>query len=197
MTNSGGLAPAYVVTVSLADTVVVLGLVVAFLLTHGERPRDILLGSRRIAREALLGLWLTPIALLIAGIVLLTSQRLAPWLHTVARNPLQDILESPRDAWLFALVVVFAGGIREEVQRAFILHRFSVWLGGTTLGLVLTTIAFGAGHLTQGLDAAVAIGLIGLLWGVVYVRRRSAIAPVMSHSAFDLLQIAQFVFGSR
>lgn len=197
MTDSGGLAPAYVVTVSLADTAVVLGLVVAFLLAHGERPRDIILGSRRIAREALVGLWLTPVALFIAGVVLLSSQRLAPWLHTVARNPLQDVLESPRDAWLFAFVVIVAGGLREEIQRAFILHRFSVWLGGTTIGLVLTTIAFGAGHLTQGLDAALAIALIGLLWGTVYVRRQSAVAPIVSHSGFDLLQIAQFVLGGR
>jgi membrane protease YdiL (CAAX protease family) len=195
MTDSGGLAPAYVMTVSLADTVIVLGLVVIFLLVHGERPRDIVLGTRGIAREAVVGLWLTPVALMIAATVLLTSQRLAPWLHTVARNPLQDILESPRDVWLFALVVVFAGGIREEIQRAFILHRFSVWLGGTTFGLVVTTIAFGAGHLTQGLDAALAIGLIGLLWGIAYVRRRSAIAPIVSHSGFDLLQIAQFVLN--
>lgn len=195
ITENGGLAPAYVVTVSLADTAVVLGLVVAFLLAHGERPRDIILGNRRIAGEAVAGLWLTPVALVIAGVVLLTSQRLAPWLHTVARNPLQDVLESPRDAWLFALVVVLAGGIREEIQRAFILHRFSVWLGGTTLGLILTSLAFGAGHLTQGADAALAIGLIGLLWGVMYVRRRSAVAPIVSHSGFDLLQIAQFLLN--
>lgn len=187
--------PAFVVTVSLVDTVVVLGLVVVFLLAHGERPRDIFFGSRQIPREAVIGIWLTPVALVIAGAVLLTSQRLAPWMHTVERNPLQDTLESPRDAWLFALVVIFAGGIREEIQRAFILHRFSIWLGGTAVGLVITSIAFGAGHLMQGVDAALAIGLLGLLWGIVYVRRGSAVAPAVSHSAFDLLQIAQFLVG--
>ena len=194
---SGGLMTAYVVTVSLADTVVILALVVLFLLAHGERPRDVILGRRPILVEALTGWWLVFVALGVALIVSLVTQRLAPWLHTVARNPLQDVLQSPRDAWLFALVVVLAGGIREEVQRAFVLHRFASWLGGPTTGLVVTSIAFGAGHLTQGADAAVATGLLGALWGTVYLRRRSAVAPMVSHAGFDLLQIASFIAARR
>jgi membrane protease YdiL (CAAX protease family) len=185
------------VVVSLTDTLVVVGLVLVFLLAHGERPKDIILGGRRVTTEAVAGLWLTPVAIGVAVAVLLVSQKFAPWLHTVEHNPLQDVLERPRDAWLFVLVVIFAGGVREEIQRAFILHRFRVWLGGTTVGLVITSVAFGAGHLTQGADAALATGLLGLLWGAVYLRRQSAVAPMVSHSGFDLLQIAQFLVGHR
>ena len=36
-------------------------------------------------------------------------------------------------------------------------------------------------------------GLLGAFWGVVYLRRRSAVAPMVSHAGFDLLQILQFV----
>jgi membrane protease YdiL (CAAX protease family) len=106
---------------------------------------------------------------------------------------MKDLLSSPRDAWLFALVVLIAGGIREEVQRAFMLHRFDEWLGGARTGLVVTSIAFGAGHFIQGADAALATGLLGAFWGAVYLRRRSAVAPMVSHAGFDLLQIVQFV----
>jgi membrane protease YdiL (CAAX protease family) len=190
---SGGLATSYVVSVSLADAVLVVSLVVLFLVAHGERPRDVILGQVPVAAEAVAGLPLIPVALLVAVPVLLVTARLAPWLHTVERNPLQDMVQSPRDAWLFALVVIVAGGVREEVQRAFVLHRFAVWLGGPTTGLIITSLAFGAGHLTQGADAAIATGLLGALWGVVYLRRRSAIAPMVSHAGFDLLQIAQFI----
>jgi membrane protease YdiL (CAAX protease family) len=87
-----------------------------------------------------------------------------------------------------------AGGIREEIQRAFLLHRFEVWLGGGTVGLVVTSIAFGAGHFDlQGVDAGIATGLLGAFWGFVYLRRRSAIAPMVSHAGFDLLQIVPFL----
>ena len=61
----------------------------------------------------------------------------APWLHTVEQNPLQDLIDTPRDAALFALVVVVAGGVREELQRAFLLRRFERWLGGARVGVVV------------------------------------------------------------
>jgi membrane protease YdiL (CAAX protease family) len=167
--------------------------VLLFLRSHGERPRDVIAGTASIAREAAAGVPLVFVALAIAFGVLILVQLVAPWLHTVTTNPLESLLQSPRDTWLFAAVVVFAGGLREEVQRAFILHRFDVWLGGGTVGLIVTSIAFGAGHLLQGVDAALATGLLGAFWGWVYLRRRSAVAPMVSHAGFDLLQIAQFI----
>jgi len=116
-------------------------------------------------------------------------------LHTVPDNPLQDLLQRPRDAWLFALVVFVAGGFREEIQRAFLLHRFDVWLGGPVVGLVVTSAGFGAGHLFQGVDAAITTGLLGAFWAAVYLRRRSAAAPIVSHAGFDLVQIVPYMLG--
>jgi membrane protease YdiL (CAAX protease family) len=192
----GGLRIGYVVGVSLADAVVLVGLVLLFLVAHGESPREVLNGRRRALPEILAGLSLTLVALAIGASVLLVVQRFAPGLHTVPENPLQALLKSKRNALLFALVVVVAGGVREEVQRAFLLHRFERWLGGGPIGVVVTSVAFGAGHLLQGVDAALATGLLGAFWGVVYLRRRSIVAPMISHAGFDLLQIAgQFFAG--
>jgi membrane protease YdiL (CAAX protease family) len=189
----GRLNVAYVVFLSLADAVLLVGLILVMLYAHGERPREVLFGRRPIAGELMLGVPLTIVALGIGIAVLLSIQRFAPWLHTVANNPLQELLRSPRDAWLFALVVVAAGGVREEIQRAFLLHRFDVWLGGPAAGVIVTSVAFGAGHMLQGVDAAIATGLLGAFWGVVYLRRRSCLAPLVSHSGFDLIQIVQFL----
>jgi len=189
----GRLNVTYVVALSLGDALLLIGLILLMLSAHGERPREVLFGRRSIPAEAAFGLPLIPAALALAVVVLLTIQRLAPSLHTVQDNPLQELLRSPRDAWLFALVVVAAGGVREEIQRAFLLHRFEVWLGGPTLGVVVTSAAFGAGHLLQGVDAAVTTGLLGAFWGMIYLRRRSAAAPIVSHAGFDLVQILQFV----
>jgi membrane protease YdiL (CAAX protease family) len=172
-------------------------LVVLFLYAHRESPRDVILGRRPIAHEAAAGVPLIGVALGIAVAVLLLVLRFAPSLHDVEHNPLQDLLRSPRDAWLFALVVIVAGGVREEIQRAFLLHRFEVWLGGGRVGVVVTSVAFGAGHLLQGVDAAIATGLLGAFWGGVYLRRRSAVAPMVSHAGFDLLQIGQFLITRR
>ena len=190
---NGKLNVSYVVFLSLTDAVLLVGLILLLLYAHGERPREVLFGPRPIVAEAMLGVPLIVIAFGIAIVVLLSVRRFAPWLHTVPDNPLQELLRSPRDAWLFALVVLAAGGVREEIQRAFLLHRFDVWLGGPVVGVIVTSIAFGAGHLMQGADAAIATGLLGAFWGMVYLRRRSSVAPIVSHSGFDLLQIAQYL----
>ena len=44
---------------------------------------------------------------------------------------------------------------------------------------------------------AITTGLLGAFWAVSYLRRRSIIAPVVSHAAFDLMQIAVFVATGR
>ena len=195
--SGGQLSLTYVVLVSLADTVLLLGLIAMFLSIHGERPRDLLLGQRAIAAEARAGVPLALVALVLGVGVLLAVQQLAPWLHDVADNPLKNLIQTPRDAAIFAIVVVIAGGVREEVQRAFLLRRFERWLGGAGVGLVVTSLSFGIGHLIQGFDAAIATGILGAFWGVVYVRRRSVIAPVVSHSGFNLLQLTQFLTFGR
>jgi membrane protease YdiL (CAAX protease family) len=192
--HSGGrLRIGYVVGLSLTDTALLLGLIFFFLRVHGENPREVFFGRRPIAGEAARGVWLIGVALGIGILVLGGIQHFVPRLHNVAHNPLQDLLGSRRDAWLFALVVFVAGGLREELQRAFLLHRFEQWLGGGVTGLVVTSAAFGAGHLLQGVDAAIATALLGAFWAAVYLRRRSCVASIVSHSGFDLLQIAQFL----
>ena len=89
--------------------------------------------------------------------------------------------------------VVLAGGVREELQRAFILHRFEQALGGAWIGLAIFSIIFGLFHLQQGADAAIAVGLLGLGWGVLYLRRRSVVASIVSHAGFDVVQVLQQV----
>ncbi len=196
-TRAGQLSVRYVVGVSLADAAVLIALVLLFLTAHGESPRAVLNGCRRIGREVLAGIPMIFTALAIGIAVLFLVQRFAPQLHTVSENPLQALLRSPRNVLLLGLVVVIAGGVREEIQRAFLLHRFEQWLGGGAVGVVVTSVAFGAGHLYEGIDAVIATALLGALWGVVYLRRRSVVAPMVSHAGFDLLQIVQFLVAGR
>ena len=192
-----GLSVWYVALLSLTDTVLLLALIAMCLSARGERARDVFLGTRPPWREALAGLPLTFVALMLGVAVLAGMQRLAPWLHTVEQNPLQELIRTPRDAAVFAVVVVVAGGLREEIQRAFLLRRFEQSLGGAGVGVVVTSAAFGAGHLVQGADAAIATGLLGAFWSVIYLRRRSVAAPVVSHAGFNLLQLAQFLVVGR
>lgn len=191
-TPDGDLSPPFVFTLSLLDTVVIVALVL-FFLSHGERPRDVLLGSRRVGREALVGLALIPLVFGLVVLVLALILTFAPQLHTVPRNPLESMLQTRQDALIFGIVVMLAGGVREEVQRGFILHRFDQYLGGGPVGVVLFSVVFGLGHIEQGADAAIATALLGAAWGIIYLVRRSIVAPMVSHAGFNLAQLVQFV----
>jgi len=186
---AGQLSISYIIVLSFADTIVVLLLVWSLMEAHNERPVATFVGKRPIAKEVALGIGLVPIALIITATVFGIIRQAAPWLHNVPKNPLEALIQSPTTAILFTVVAVIAGGFREEVQRAFILNRFEQHLGGSTIGLVVFSVAFGLGHLVQGQDAALVTGLLGAFWGIVYLKRRSVVAPIFSHAIFNIVEI--------
>jgi len=193
----GQLSMGYVTLLLGLDASLVIALVVWFLRRRGDSLRETFLGGRPIGREALIGLPLTLVVFGIVIVVLSLVQILAPWLHNVPVNPIAGLIRTGRDAAIFGLVATFAGGVREEIQRAFVLRRFERYLGGARVGLVVFSVAFGAGHALQGWDAAITTGLLGAFWGVVYLARGSIVAPMVSHSAFNAAEIVRFaVWGS-
>ena len=46
---------------------------------------------------------------------------------------------------------------------------------------------FGLGHLYQGLGTAISTAVSGLVFALVYLRRRSALEPVIAHAFSDVL----------
>ena len=189
-TESGALSLPFVVAISLADTVILIALMVVLTRAHGESVRALWLGRRPLLREALLGVMLVPIVFLMV-VVLLNVLRLAlPWLHNVPANPLEELARGGvANAAAFGLVAIFAGGVREELQRAFLLRRFEQHLGGPVGGVIVLSTAFGLGHAVQGWDAAVTTGTLGAFWAILYLRRRSSVAPLVSHAGFNSLEV--------
>jgi CAAX protease family protein len=193
----GQLAARYVYAVSLIDAAAVVGLVAWFLHVHGERFTQVMLGNRPVRREMGLGILLVPVVFLIVAAVMLAIGHFVPSMHNVTRNPFEGLIRSRADAALFTLVAIAGGGVREEVQRAFILHRFEQHLGGGTVGLVISSVAFGLGHVIQGRDVAVATMLLGAFWGLVYLKRRSIGSTVVSHAGFDAAEILRYaIYGA-
>lgn len=194
----GQLQLGFVAALSLADTVALVGLMVLLLRSHDERPSALWLGRRPVVREALAGVLHVPMVFLIAALLLLAMRALTPQLHNVDINPFETLAGSSlTDAVLLMLVAIVAGGLREELQRAFLLDRFSRHLGPPWAGVLLLSVAFGLGHLLQGRDAAIATGAMGAFWAVVYLRRGSSIAPVVSHALFNTIEVLQIATLAR
>jgi len=193
--EGGQLSFPFVVALSLGDAVVLVALMAAITRLHGENVSALWLGRRPVRREVMVGILLIPLVFVLVVAVLNILRVYAPWLHNVPLNPLEDLAKTPGEAALFAIVAIFAGGVREELQRAFLLRRFERHLGGMTAGIVLLSVGFGLGHVVQGWDAAITTGLLGAFWAIVYARRRSTVAPLISHSGFNSLEILRVAIG--
>jgi membrane protease YdiL (CAAX protease family) len=189
LTPDGGLSLAFVAAVSLGDTVLLAALVVWLVRRRGETVRDVLAGHRPQGREILLGLVLVPLLLVFISSTMWTLRSLFPTLRNVPDNPMEAMARTLGGAAVLMSVSIVAGGVREEVQRAFLLHRFRTDLGGPVTGLILTSVGFGLGHVVQGWDAMIVTGLLGAFWGLVYLWRRSITVGIVSHSLANAAQV--------
>lgn len=192
-TATGAYSPPFVFTLALVDAALVIGLVFFFLKAHNESARRVLLGRRGAVGETLLGIALLPVVFLCALGMLVAIMKFAPHLHNVPQNPLEDMLRNRRDALIFAAVVVIAGGVREEIQRGFIIHRFGQYLGGAGWGVVVYSLLFGLGHVEQGMDAMIVTATLGVFWALLFIARRSIVAPLVSHAGFNLAQLLKYL----
>ncbi len=139
---------------------------------------------RRWRQEALLGLSLVPLLLgsnLLLGF--LFEQYFPPW-HSET-NPILELVRTPGDLALFLFIGLAVGGIKEEVQRAFILQRFRDDLAIPGFGLVAWSLLFGYGHLLQGVDSATGATLFGLIFGFCFLWRKNLIASMIAHCLYN------------
>lgn len=180
---------------SFLDTALVALLILLFLTLNGEHSRDVFIGPRSVPREIVRGLLLVPATFVGVTLIVLAVRALAPALQTVPDNPLVQFMRSPLEAGIFVVVVVLAGGVREELQRAFVLSRFRHMRWGLPIVLVAYSVLFGLLHYDQGWDAAIGVGVLGLIWGLFYLKRRSAIMGMANHAAFNAVQVIAQAFA--
>jgi membrane protease YdiL (CAAX protease family) len=189
----------FIATVSFLDTALIALLIRVFLGLSGETSRDVFIGWRPVGGEIWRGLVLVPAAFLSVVALVLFLRLVGPWPH-VTTSPLKQYMGTPIDAIIFTVVVVLAGGVREELQRAFILHRFEQRLGGIYTGLALYSVMFCLLHVDQGIDAMIAVGGLGVMWGLFYIKRGSIVMAMTNHAGFNAAQVAgvfvQRMFGA-
>jgi membrane protease YdiL (CAAX protease family) len=149
-------------------------------------------GTGRPASEVRAGLAALPVLFAATFAVGLIFRQLLPD-YVTRVNPLLNLVRDWNDLGLLCITSIYVGGIKEEIQRAFVLNRFRN-LGGPWLGLILWSLFFGFGHLVQGPDNAVAAGILGVLFGVLYLRRRSLTAPIVAHALYDVLTLTVYWF---
>ena len=175
----------------MLETSLTLGIILILLWAGGRRLRDLGWAERGWWRESLAGI---RSCLSSSAPLFLVGSLFRIFLpqYVSESNPLLEMIQDGTDLGLLLLTSVIVGGIKEEVQRAFILVHFRNHLGGAVPGLILWSVFFGAGHSFQGVDFAVAAGVLGLLFGLLYLWRGHLAAPIVAHALYDVVTLLIF-----
>jgi membrane protease YdiL (CAAX protease family) len=163
-------------------------LILFFLWRNGEPLTHIGWTLRNVWRDLLLGIGLFIPTFFATG-----------WLDSALRAIGLSAPSAPLPAFLspsgpvqvllaFILVVVVA--IAEEtIFRGYLLLRFKAVTERTSAAVILSAIIFSLGHGYEGSAGVVTVGVMGIIFALVYLWRRSLVAPITMHFLQDFLGI--------
>jgi membrane protease YdiL (CAAX protease family) len=106
-------------------------------------------------------------------------------------TPLPKFLEA-KGAWEYVLatVLVVVVAVAEETMfRGYLILRLSGITGSTALAVALSSVIFALGHGYEGTAGVFTVGFMGLVFALVYVWRKSLVAPVVMHFLQDFIAI--------
>lgn len=95
--------------------------------------------------------------------------------------------------WRIAVLMVFIIGPGEEIFWRGFLQRKWIEKFGSLPGLIMAVFFYAGIHISSGNIMLVsAAAVCGLFWGVLYLRYRSVIMLIISHTLWDLLIFLAF-----
>ncbi len=95
---------------------------------------------------------------------------------------------------MISLVTIGAGFGEETFYRGYLFERLGKLLGSSVTArlaiLVVTSVVFAAAHYhDQGLAGAEQATMTGFVFGVMLLRTRTIVLPMIAHAAFDLTAV--------
>lgn len=88
---------------------------------------------------------------------------------------------------VWILLCCTAGFVEEFVFRGYLLQQFSSIRGNVWIGVVASSLLFGAAHGYEGIGAMITIAVYGALFCMLAIRRRSLRAGMIAHAWHDLI----------
>jgi membrane protease YdiL (CAAX protease family) len=168
-----------------------LGLValVAFFLWRNAEPIGLLGWSLKNAgREIVLGVALWVAMSFVVGAL---GQLLRSLGLSEPSTPLPHFLTAsgPLEFVLAAALVIVVAVAEETIFRGYLILRLASITRSTAAAVVLSAIIFSLGHGYEGTAGVIAVGVMGLIFALVFVWRQSLVAPIVMHFLQDFIGI--------
>ena len=164
------------------------GLILFFLWRNGESPELIGWASRGVLADAVLGLILSPVVIAMIAALGASLQSLG---LSGPQQPLPSFLRPQgTDQIILATLLVVVVAISEEtIFRGYLVSRIGDVTGSIPLAVLLSSVIFSLGHAYEGLAGMIAVGVMGAVFAVLLLWRKSLVAPMVIHFANDFAGI--------
>jgi uncharacterized protein len=163
-------------------------LILFFLWRNGEPVGRIGWTAADPRAEIALGLALfAPVFLLTSGLdALLQAAGLS---RPAAPKPSFLAPSGPGQLVLAFILIVVVAVAEETIFRGYLILRFEALWGRPAPAVIFSAFVFSLGHGYEGLAGVVTVGVMGVIFALVYLWRRSLVAPMVMHFLQDFLSI--------
>ncbi len=165
-----------------------LSLVLFFAWRDQEPVRCLGLNAKDLARNILLGVALYFPFLFVIGLV---EQLLMALGLSQPSEPGPSYFQVGRH-WELALAVVLVIVVavsEETIFRGYLIRRLQTAAGSTAAAVLLAAVVFALGHGYEGSLGMITVGVMGLIFSLIYLWRQSLVAPMVLHFLQDFLAI--------
>jgi CAAX protease family protein len=87
---------------------------------------------------------------------------------------------------LWILVAITAGFCEEFLYRGWLLNLTGAFFHSVWIGLLISSIFFGFAHIYQGRSAILITGILGLVFGLIYIASGSLLPSQFLHTFLDI-----------
>jgi membrane protease YdiL (CAAX protease family) len=106
-------------------------------------------------------------------------------------TPLPSLLATGgmAESLLGLILVVIVAVAEESIFRGYLILRLNAVTESPAAAVLLSAVIFSLGHGYEGSAGVVTIGFMGLVFALVYIWRKSLIAPIVMHFLQDFIGI--------
>ncbi|MFC1945525.1 CPBP family intramembrane glutamic endopeptidase [Chloroflexota bacterium] len=167
-------------------------LITLLLRISNERYKDIGFNKQNLVKQIGTGFLFGLIIFIIMNLVINTIVDALLPEKSAEGADLSVLFQSLMYLPVWIVLAIFKSGFSEELFRIFTLTRFEKMFGksGLLIALIVGSVIFGFGHYYQGVGGIIGATIRGLLYALVYLRKRRSFEAVSAHAVFNLLNIS-------
>lgn len=163
-------------------------LILYFLWQNGEPVKSVGWSFKHFWKDFFIGLFLFIPLYFCAGLLERALQKAG---FSLPATPVPSYL-TPGDLPMLVLSVFLVAVVavaEETIFRGYLITRFRDLKTGAPAAAVLSAFIFSIGHGYEGTAGVITVGFMGLAFALVYLWRRSLVAPIIMHFLVDFISI--------